>query len=102
MIQSQSLAITKLLVPLSVTMALPVFDLDTGDSICPAQFHDIPRSEFSEDCWRSFDSLSSRPVQEDHVRYRAVTGFASRLLRETSDMPADFAKVIDDEFWNLV
>jgi|GEM_PF-6571229 len=51
------------------------------------------------------EKKESEPLQlknQDQEQYDITVAFATRLIEQSSDIPPDFAKVIDEEFWNLI
>ena len=51
---------------------------------------------------QSFDryTLISNAEQQDNIE--VIHNFAANLLENIEDIPADFSKAIDDNFWDLI
>jgi hypothetical protein len=101
MLESQSQIATNILIPLSVSFSLPFFASQQENTI-PSRFYDIPATELADETWQTFNSSCLQNALSDRAKYQTIHDFASKLLQESNDIPPEFAKIIDEEFWNLV
>jgi|WetSurMetagenome_2_1015567.scaffolds.fasta_scaffold07745_9 hypothetical protein len=101
MFENQSQIATKYFIPLSVTLSLPIFATQSENTI-PSRFYNIPTIELSDETWPSFDASFFQTSLEDEITYQSIENFASKLLNESTDIPPEFAKIIDEDFWNLI
>lgn len=92
--------ISKLIIPISLSfIALQSYPLE--DVLpTPSKNYDLPiasqRYSWEETKSDQFYDLIS------HDRYQTIMGFAEKLLNESVDIPPEFSKAINDEFWNIL
>jgi CRISPR/Cas system-associated protein Csx1 len=97
---SESQAYTKYLIPLSITIST-IFQ-SSEQSLLPFSNHMIHINETNDINWENYDSVYSSLKQSDLINYEIITRFASKILNESSDIPPEFSKILNEEFWNLL
>jgi hypothetical protein len=95
-------AATKFLVPLTVTLStLPIFSFDDSE-LLPSSTYTIFLNDAHDINWDNYDCISPLQKSQDEINYETISNFASKLVNDTSDIPPEFAKVLVNDFWNLV
>jgi len=90
------------IVPLTVTLTtLPI--LQQGEAaLLPSSNHAVPAIEVRDFQWQNFDPMLSQLSQSDISGYTTIVDFALNLVRESSELPPEFSRVLVEDFWNLV
>ena len=92
--------VSKLFIPISLSLiALQSYPLE--DALpTPSKNYDLPivlqRYSWEETKSDQFYDLIG------HNRYQIIIKFAEKLLNESVDIPPEFSKAINDEFWNIL
>jgi len=100
--EGTSFARFRYVIPITITAAcLQVHDLPQVNYV-PSNNYDIPNSRLAIYPWE--DSYIPSKVDFDLYpnKIEIITIFAKSLLEEMVDIPPEFSKVIDENFWDLI
>ncbi len=92
--------VSKLIIPLSLSLiALQFYPLE--DALpAPSKNYDLPiiskKYSWEENKADQYYDLIG------HSRYKIITRFTEKILKESVDIPPEFSKAINDEFWNIL
>lgn len=92
--------VSKLILPISLSLvALQFYPLE--DALpTPSKNYDLPiisqRYSWEETKADQYYDLIG------YSRYQSIIGFAEKMLKESVDIPPEFSKAINDEFWNIL
>jgi len=89
----------------SVTTAVLVCGVSVNDQILALmQIKDYQPSQASSSHGLTYDrySLVNDNYVEEKINIETIHKFASNLLENIEDMPLEFSKAVDDNFWDLI
>jgi len=90
--------VTKIIFPMSITLSL-TFDSGINNFI-PSECYPIDgRASIS-----GLNNYYETPTfkSNDQLNFEVINSFANKLLSDQEDMPAEFAEVIKNDFWDLL
>ena len=92
--------VSKLIIPFSLSLiALQDYPLEDALPI-PSKNYDLPivskRYSWEETKADQYYDLIG------HNRYQIIRRFTENILKESVDIPPEFSKAINDEFWNIL
>jgi|SRR3989338_9625440 len=92
--------VSKLIIPFSLSLiALQSYPLEDALPI-PSKNYDLPIVSQKY----SWEEIKADQYYDliDHSKYQIITRFAEKILKESVDIPPEFSKAINDEFWNIL
>lgn len=102
-----SLSNSKILIPATITAAILCFSPATEYANLPNNCYSIPSFNlqngysFKNKYWEETYKFSDIDT-EYYEKIETIHKFALTLLKESEDIPAEFAKVIEEDFWEIV
>ena len=92
--------VSKLIIPLSLSLiALQSYPFEDALPV-PSKNYDLPivskRYSWEETKVDHYYDLI------DHNRYQIIKRFTENILKDSVDIPPEFSKAINDEFWNIL
>lgn len=92
--------VSKLIIPFSLSLiALQSYPLEDAFPV-PSKNYDLPivSKKYSWEETKAdqyYDFIG-------HNRYQIIIKFTENILKESVDIPPEFSKTINDEFWNIL
>lgn len=89
----------------SLTTAILVFGVSTNDeTLALMQIQSSQPSQASSNHGLSYDryTLINDSYTEEKRNIETIHEFSSNLLENIEDIPLEFSKVVDDNFWDLI
>jgi len=92
-----ALNISKYSIPTTLTSALHVAPI-TGPNQIPREYHALPY--FVARPWE--EQYLPKTLIDDHGKLERIYQFAVNWLQESEDIPDEFAKILNEDFWEIV
>ncbi len=97
-----SLNASKFTIPISITAAtLMIATLVDSNNRVPAYYHSIPKFQLTDKAWE--EQYIPKSFSDDYSKkIKIIHRFALNLVQNSEDIPADFAEVINEDFWDII
>jgi len=96
-----SLNTSKISIPTSMTAAALFATTFTGQYQLPSEYYALPQLVIKDKIWE--DQYIPRMLYDsDAEKIETIHNFASSLLNESEDIPEEFAKIINEDFWEIL
>jgi len=92
---------TKYLIPTSITAAALCIATVADHSQLPLKYYSMPDFSIKQRAWEE-QYIPSNTWGDVYIKIETIHKFAVTLLKESEDIPEDFAKVINEDFWEII
>lgn len=91
----------RFLIPTTLTAATLIIVASSDQIVKPIDYDAMAPFSIKQREWE--ESYQPSSIQDkDYERLQTIQQFANDLLSETYDIPLDFAKVLNEEFWDII
>ncbi len=95
---------TNYIVPISITAAAlcnPIINVQNQQHILPQQYH---TNESYAGYLRNWEIQPPTTILsiDDYNKIETIYRFAQNLIEKSEDIPVEFAKVINEDFWEIL
>lgn len=84
----------------SIPTTLTAAALYVGSLQLPTEYHLMPHYTFDQKPWE--EQFVPKTLNVDFIRMEQIYQFAVALLQNTEDIPIEFAKTLNDDFWEIL
>ena len=92
---------SKVSIPISITAAALFATTIMGQYQLPSDYYALPQLVIKDKIWE--DQYIPRIIYDsDAEKIETIHYFASSLLNESEDIPEEFAKIINEDFWEII
>lgn len=96
-----SLNTSKISIPTSMTAAALFASTFMGPYQLPSDYYALPQIGIKDKIWE--DQYIPRMFYDsDAEKIETIHNFAYNLLNESEDIPEEFAKIINEDFWEIL
>jgi len=96
-----SLNTSKVSIPTSITAAALFVTSFIGQNQFPTDYYALPQFGMKEKSWEDY-YLPKILYDSDSEKIEIIHNFVSSLLNESEDIPEEFAKIINEDFWEIL
>jgi hypothetical protein len=93
---------TRYFIPTSITAAALCIVTATDQDQLPLEYYSsLPDFSIRQKAWEE-QYVPSNSLANDFQNIETIQRFVVTLLRESEDIPEEFAKVINEDFWEII
>jgi hypothetical protein len=96
-----SLNTSTISIPTSITAAAFFVSSFVGQNQLPSEYYPLPQFGSKNNIWED-QYLPKIRYESDSDKIEIIHNFASSLLNDSEDIPAEFAKIIHEDFWEIL
>lgn len=98
-----SLNNSKISIPTSITATALFVSSFMGQNQLPSDYYPLTQSGIKDNIWEDqYLPTILYDFDSDSNKMKIIHNFALTLLHESEDIPEEFAKVINEDFWEII
>lgn len=85
---------------LSAAATLMITTISDNNQL-PYEYHSIPQFQINDKVWE--EQYVPQKLSDDYFdKINAIHQFAVQLIQDSEDIPEEFAKIINEDFWEII
>jgi len=89
---------SKFLVPTTITMATLCIP---EQNQMPQRYYPLSSFSLTDKIWEGH-YIPNSTKNENVEKIQIIHNFASQLINETEDIPEEFARILNEDFWDII
>lgn len=92
---------SKYSIPTTITAAVLCVATVADQNQIPLRYYSLPDSTIKERAWEE-QYIPGNTWDDNYKKIETIHKFAVTLLQDSEDIPEEFAKVINEDFWEII